>query len=96
MQNAGKYAGAEATARVRIWENAGGLLFEVSDDGVGFEVGRRDEGAGLTNMRDRLGAVGGTLRLESGPGQGTRLCGVVPVTATNNGRITQRRSEPPI
>ncbi len=96
LQNAGKYAGVQASARVRIWEDAGGLLFEVSDDGVGFEVGRRDEGAGLTNMRDRLGAVGGTLRLESEPGHGTRICGVVPVSATNNGRITQRRTEPPI
>ena len=96
LQNAGKYAGVQASARVRIWEDAGGLLFEVSDDGVGFEVGRRDEGAGLTNMRDRLGAVGGTLRLESGPGQGTRVCGVVPVSAISNGRITERRAEPPI
>ncbi len=96
LQNAGKYAGVQASARVRIWEDAGGLLFEVSDDDVGFEVGRRDEGAGLTNMRDRLGAVGGTLRVESEPGHGTRVCGVVPVSATNNGRITQRRTEPPI
>lgn len=95
LQNAGKYAGEQASARVRIWEDAGGLLFEVSDDGVGFEVGRRDEGAGLTNMRDRLGAVGGTLRLQSEPGHGTRVSGVVPVSATNNGRIAQRRAEAP-
>ena len=95
LQNAGKYAGEQASARVRIWEDAGGLLFEVSDDGVGFEVGRRDEGAGLTNMRDRLGAVGGTLRLQSEPGHGTRVSGVLPVSATNNGRIAQRRAEAP-
>jgi len=91
LQNAAKHAGAGASTRVRIWEDEGGLLFEVGDDGVGFEVGSRDEGAGLTNMRDRLGAVGGTVRLESEPGLGTRVCGVVPVSATNNGRITQRR-----
>jgi signal transduction histidine kinase len=95
LQNAGKYAGVQASARVRIWEDAGGLVFEVSDDGVGFDVGRRDEGAGLTNMRDRLGAVGGTLRLQSEPGHGTRVSGVVPVSATNNGRITQPRAEAP-
>lgn len=34
LQNAAKYAGSEASARVRIWEVAGGLLFEVSDDGA--------------------------------------------------------------
>ena len=80
LQNAAKYAGPEAAARVRIWEEAGGLLFEVSDDGAGFQPGPHDEGAGLTNMRDRLGAVGGTLRVESN-GHGTRVHGAVPVSA---------------
>src|SRR5260370_25475508 len=79
LQNAAKYAGEGASARVHIWEEAGGLLFEVSDDGAGFEAGRQVEGAGLTNMRDRLGAVGGTLRVESDERNGTRISGVVPV-----------------
>jgi signal transduction histidine kinase len=86
LQNAGKYAGSAASARVRIWEEAGGLLFEVSDDGAGFETSRQADGAGLTNMRDRLGAVGGTLRVDS-DGSGTRIHGVVPVSeASINGR----------
>ena len=80
LQNAAKYAGPGASAQVRIWEEAGGLLFEVSDDGAGFAPGRNGEGAGLTNMRDRLGAVGGMLRVES-DGHGTRINGVVPVSA---------------
>jgi signal transduction histidine kinase len=79
LQNAAKHAGAEAYARIRIWEDAGGLLFEVSDDGPGFETGGDAEGAGLTNMRDRLGAVGGTLRVQS-DSDGTRIHGVVPVS----------------
>ncbi len=80
LQNAAaKYAGEGASARVHIWEEAGGLLFEVSDDGAGFEAGRQIEGAGLTNMRDRLGAVGGTLSVESDGSNGTRISGVVPV-----------------
>jgi signal transduction histidine kinase len=84
LQNAAKYAGVGASARVRIWEDAGGLLFEVCDDGAGFETSRNAEGAGLTNMRDRLGAVGGTLRVES-DGHGTRICGVVPVAQASIG-----------
>jgi signal transduction histidine kinase len=82
LQNAAKYAGSGASARVRIWEDAGGLLFEVYDDGAGFETNPHSEGAGLTNMRDRLGAVGGTLRVES-DGHGTRIDGVVPVSASS-------------
>jgi signal transduction histidine kinase len=93
LQNAAKYAGAGASARVRIWEEAGGVLFEVSDDGGGFEAGQQPDGAGLTNMRDRLGAVGGTLRVESGD-SGTRIQGVVPLTGsvTNRASIEQWKS----
>jgi signal transduction histidine kinase len=78
LQNAAKYAGEGASARVRLWEEADALLFEVSDDGGGFDSSA-ENGAGLTNMRDRLGAVGGTLRVASAPGQGTRVHGAVPV-----------------
>lgn len=78
LQNAAKHAGEGASARIRIWEEAGGLLFQVSDDGTGFENNGRAEGAGLTNMRDRLGAVGGTLHVQSN-GHGTQIQGVVPV-----------------
>src|SRR6266550_3961228 len=53
MQNAAKHPGAEADARVRIWEDAGGLLFEVCDDGAGFVIGGHTDGAGLTNMSNR-------------------------------------------
>lgn len=90
LQNAAKHAGAGASASVRIWEEAGGLLFEVSDDGEGFD--RQDgEGAGLTNMRDRLGAVGGTLRVESSAGHGTRVQGAVPVRARTDSPMPAAR-----
>jgi signal transduction histidine kinase len=64
---------------VRLWEEAGGLLFEVADDGVGFEVRRTGTSGGFTNMNDRLGAIGGTLRVESAPGRGTKLAGAIPL-----------------
>jgi signal transduction histidine kinase len=87
MQNAAKHAGAGATARVRIWEEAGGLLFEVSDDGAGFVTNGLADGAGLTNMRDRLGAVGGVLRVESDRAHGTRIQGVVPASGSQIERL---------
>jgi signal transduction histidine kinase len=83
LQNAAKYAGEVATARVRVWVEDDQLKFEVEDDGTGYVLGDRGEveGAGLTNMRDRLGAVGGTLSIKSAPGRGTLIRGSLPVDA---------------
>jgi signal transduction histidine kinase len=81
LQNAGKHAGSGASAGIRLWQEEGMLHFEVADDGSGFESNGQSAGAGLTNMRDRLGAVGGTITVESAPGKGTRLCGTVPLGA---------------
>jgi signal transduction histidine kinase len=78
LQNAAKYAGAGTQAHVRVWKDERTLLFEVSDSGAGFDPREAGQGAGLTNMRDRLGAVGGTLEIESAPGKGTRVRGAVP------------------
>jgi signal transduction histidine kinase len=78
LQNVGKHA-PEATAQVRLWEESGGLLFSVSDDGPGFDVARAHAGHGFMNMSDRLGAIGGTVRWESQSGQGTTVTGSVPV-----------------
>jgi signal transduction histidine kinase len=79
LQNAGKYAGEAASATVRVSENEAGLLFEVSDDGAGFDPGRSVPGAGLTNMTDRVGAIGGSLRIEASPGRGARIAGAIPL-----------------
>jgi signal transduction histidine kinase len=79
LQNAGKHAGPGASATITVREAAGGLVFDVRDDGAGFDVAGERLGAGFTNMNDRLGAVGGTLRVESTPGVGTRVAGAVPL-----------------
>ena len=81
MQNAAKYAGDGATAAVALREEAGGLVFEVRDNGAGFDVEASNPGAGLSNMSDRLGAVGGTLSIRSEPGMGTRVRGAIPLAA---------------
>ncbi len=78
LQNAGKHA-AGATVEVRLWEEAGGLLFSVTDDGPGFDTARARGGHGFVNMSDRLGAIGGTVRWESRPGHGSTISGSVPI-----------------
>ena len=56
LQNAAKHA-TDASVEVRLWEESGGLLFSVSDDGPGFDVDKAQRGHGYVNMADRLGAV---------------------------------------
>jgi signal transduction histidine kinase len=84
LQNASKHAGDGTSAALRLWEEAGSLLFEVDDDGAGFDPASGTAGAGLTNMRDRIGAVGGTLRIESALGAGTHVHGAVPTGASTH------------
>ena len=79
LQNAGKYA-PEAHVTVKIWEESGGLLFSVADDGPGFDVRKAQRGHGFVNMTDRLGAIGGSVRWESEPGRGTLIRGSVPLS----------------
>ena len=78
-QNAAKHAGEAARVSIRIWEEEDGLRFEVADDGLGFDTRSRQAGVGLASMGDRIGALGGRLQLESEPGKGTRVSGVVPL-----------------
>ena len=77
LQNVQKYARASA-ATVSLDQRNGQLCFTVEDDGSGFEPGLTPKGAGLTNLADRLDALGGTLRIDSRPGAGTRLTGSLP------------------
>jgi signal transduction histidine kinase len=79
LQNAGKHAGEAASAAVCVLEKQGGLLFEVTDDGAGFDPAGGAHGSGLTNMTDRLGGIGGSLKIESAPGRGTRVAGTIPL-----------------
>jgi signal transduction histidine kinase len=80
LQNVQKYARASRVV-VRLRASAGPamLTFEVEDDGTGFETATARKGAGLTNMNDRVDALGGTVQLISHPGAGTTVSGELPV-----------------
>ena len=79
MQNIAKYAAASRST-IRLAQREGVLVFEVTDDGVGFDVEGTLHGSGLQGMADRLDAVGGKLEVRSGPGAGTTVMGRVPAT----------------
>jgi len=78
LQNAAKHA-PNAAVEVRIWEESGGLLFTVADDGPGFDSATAERGHGYINMADRLGAIGGTVRWDSEMGKGSEVRGSVPL-----------------
>ncbi len=65
---------SEALIALRV--DAGAVVLEVADDGRG---GVSANGNGLAGMRERVAALGGTLRIDSPRGGGTRLTVTVPL-----------------
>jgi signal transduction histidine kinase len=79
MQNASKHARTASRIEITLGQTDV-LRFSVRDDGFGFDIESVAWGAGLTNMRDRVAAVGGKLEILSAPGRGTLVRGDVPAT----------------
>ena len=71
LANVLKHSGA-GRVTVGVGYTEGSLELEVSDDGVGFDAAEAG-GSGLSNMGDRVEALGGRLTLRSRPGEGTRI-----------------------
>ena len=78
---------AHAThVHVRLNVGKEALQLEIRDDGVGFaarEAGSR-KGIGLLGMRERVRQAGGTLDIESAPGQGTAIRVSVPLDSVQD------------
>jgi len=75
LTNATKHAHASRVSLSAQRRN-GSLVICVADDGVGGAAPA--DGTGLSGLRDRVGAHGGTLRIESERGAGTRLIAELP------------------
>jgi PAS domain S-box-containing protein len=62
-------------ATVRLQADDAGLHLAIADDGVGFDAGdaRQRRGLGLSSLDERARLAGGTLKVHSAPGRGTRL-----------------------
>jgi signal transduction histidine kinase len=77
LANVAKHARA-AHATVTLGLTAQASCLTIADDGCGFDSAvphqpARDRGWGLMIMRERAAAVGAELKVESAPGQGTRI-----------------------
>jgi len=60
-------------ATIVIERNPSHLAMTIRDDGIGFDPAIAHSGMGLGNMRRRTERHGGTLQIESQPGEGTKL-----------------------
>jgi signal transduction histidine kinase len=76
LTNVAKYAEA-SYAWVRLRHRREGLHVEIGDNGIGGLDERR--GSGVQGLRDRIGAVGGTLQISSPPNRGTVMRASLPI-----------------
>ena len=74
-----------SSARVELAVDGGDIVLSVRDDGRGGEM---SPGNGLNGMRERLGALGGRLRVESMPGRGACIEARVPLPKPRRGIAT--------
>ena len=77
LTNVVRHAGPQASARVRVAATNGVVEIEVSDDGQGAAPDTPD-GNGLTGMRERAAALGGSFSAGSTPGGGFRVQALLP------------------
>ena len=71
LQNAAKHGGPGTTVTITAHADDRMLTLTISDTGRGFDPATI--GTGLTNMTDRLSAIGGHLAIHTAPGRGTRV-----------------------
>jgi signal transduction histidine kinase len=73
LHNVAKHSRAR-NAKVKITVSGGKLSLEIEDDGAGFSTrNAADRGFGLKGMRERASALGGSMKIRSQPGKGTRI-----------------------
>ena len=78
LTNAAKHA-RDAGVHVSIGESNEVVTILVRDDGPGFAPGAHHEGFGLLGLRERIELVGGTVSVQSAPGDGTTIKASLPI-----------------
>jgi PAS domain S-box-containing protein len=81
VTNAAKHAGVN-TVDLAVEAHADELLIDVRDSGVGGADS--GNGTGLTGLRDRIEALGGTVAVDSPPGNGTAVHVRIPLAGSQD------------
>ena len=89
LANIRKHAAAHTVRVLLTRANGGAYMLLIEDDGVGFNTprleGRPGEHIGLTIMVERARRIAADLRIESEPGEGTRVELVFPIARKAHG-----------
>jgi signal transduction histidine kinase len=98
LRNVVKHAGVKA-AKVVVACDDGHLRVEVSDRGRGFQwqldmFGASTGGFGLWSIADRVSEAGGTFRVETAPGKGSRFEMILPMAIAAEPGDSGRYSRP--
>jgi signal transduction histidine kinase len=91
LTNVRKHAQADRTALTLSYMHDR-VALDTRDDGMGFDPGKagdatgstREGGFGLGTMRERVERLGGTLSIESAPGEGTTLAVELPLAVDDD------------
>ena len=78
LTNVQRHSGAR-TAGVLVTGRADRVMVLVEDDGVGFNPGTPTDRLGLSGIHERVALVGGTVTIESAPGQGAVVSVEIPL-----------------
>jgi len=76
LANVRRHSGA-ATVALGLEYRSGAIELRVRDDGAGFDTARQ-RGTGLAGMDQRVAKAGGSLQVNSAPGNGTTLAVELP------------------
>ena len=78
LANIGRHARA-TQVDLQLEERGAALIFELRDNGLGFDPATKQAGMGLANIQERAATIGAKLQVESAPGAGTRITVRVPL-----------------
>ena len=90
LSNIARHARAK-NVRLRLYQQHDGeipaLWLKIQDDGRGFDTTQPGSGMGLANIKVRAAEIGGQLRIESAPGEGTSLVMNIPIISPDVNKI---------
>ncbi|MES1257616.1 MAG: sensor histidine kinase [Acidobacteriota bacterium] len=83
LNNCEKYSRASSVGLV-LRRSEERLVLEIRDDGIGFDPGARGMhrgGTGLLGIRERVARLGGSILIDTRPGEGVRMVAALPLSA---------------